>query len=206
MSKKKKIILIIVLIIALLAVGVLAFCYFRKDTPSTTKKAANEDVIKGYDYTIKKTDSKLKKEKFKELKKILSLKEINYDDYASKLAEIFAVDVYDLDSKFSKYDVGGLEYVITDKKEEFKLLLQDTLYSNVKDNNDNDRKQELPKVVKATKEDLENGTYNYQEEEYDSYDVKIKIDYDKDLGYDNNVLIKMIKKENKLYIVVVEPY
>ena len=205
MSKKKKIIIIIIALLVMLAVAGGLFWYFNKDQENPSQVVQNEDMIKEYGYTIKKRDSKLKKQKFKELKEILKEKDVDFDLYAKKLAEIFAVDVYDLNSKVNKYDIGGLEYVINDKKSEFKILLQDTLYSNIKDNVDSDRNQTLPIVTAANATDLDMGTYKYQESEQESYDVKIKIDYKEDLGYDSNVLIKMIKKENKLFIVVVEP-
>lgn len=206
MSKKKKIIIIVIVILLLAGSATGAYFYFKKDSNSSVKKVENEDVIKEYGYTIKKTDSKIKKQKFKELKQILKEDEVDYEAYAAKLAELFAVDVYDLNSKINKYDIGGLEYILDTKTEEFKILMQDTLYSNIKDNTDNDRKQDLPVVKDATKEEITSGTYTLKEEQKDSYDVKIKIDYKEDLGYDKNVLIKMIKKENKLFIVLVEPY
>ena len=35
--------------------------------------------------------------------------------------------------------------------------------------------------------------------------MKVTIDYKKDLGYDSNVSVKVIKKDNKLYVALVEP-
>ncbi len=204
MSKKRVILAII--IVLLIVLGVIGLLYFnqKKDgkKPSVIKQV---DKIEAYNYTIKETDSKLKKEKFKELKEILGASEIDYDAYASKLAELFVIDVYDLDSKINKYDVGGLEYVLEDKKESLKTLLQDTLYSNIKDNIDKDRDQVLPVVTKADAKSSSSDTYTYNGVTYDSYNYIVSIDYEKDLGYDKSVSVKMIKIDNKLFVVVSEP-
>jgi len=133
MTKKKKII-IGVIILLILALGVLGFFYIREKNNSSKKKTNKSiESIKDFNYSLKSNDSKLKKELFKELKEILSKDEIDYEDYAKKLAEIFVVDVYDLDSKISKYDIGGLEYILESEQKEFKSLMQDTLYSKFND-------------------------------------------------------------------------
>ena len=203
MTKKKKI-FITVLIIFLLVTGIVGVLYFtRHDDKKEIVK--QEDVIKDYNYSLKEHDSNLKKEKFKELKNILSNSPINYDEYAKKLAEIFVVDVYDLNSKVNKYDVGGLEYVLEEKKDTLKLILQDSLYGNLKDNSNNNRQQDLPVILKALSEEPTTDKYTYSNTSYDAYVVNVLIDYEKDLGYDKNVQIKMIKKDSKLFVVQVEP-
>ena len=205
MTKKKKIIIIII-IVAVLALGVLAFFYIKGKNDSS-KKNINKNIesIKDFNYSLKSRDSKLKKEKFKELKAILSKDDIDYEEYANKLAEIFAVDVYDLNSKINKYDIGGLEYILESEQKDFKGLMQDTLYNSIVDNTEGKRTQKLPVVTEVTSSDLKKTKYKYKDKEYSGYSVKIKIDYEEDLGYDKEVLITIMKKEKKLYVVVVSP-
>ena len=206
MTKKKKVLLIIVVIL-LIVVITLGGLYF------SSKKAINRnnnvvktvDKIDGYDYSIKENDSKIKRYKFKELKSILSSSDIDYEQYALKLGEIASIDIYDLNSKINKYDVGGLEYVLPEHKDKLKLKLQDTLYNNIEDNIDKDRKQDLPVVTDADATSKEKTTYELNGNTYDCYVVEVTIDYKEDLGYDNTVSIKMIQKDNKLYIVLIEP-
>ncbi len=204
MNKTKKV-LIIILIILLVALGTIGVLYFSKKDGSKVNEIKQEDIIEDYGYSIRKNDSKVKKEKFKELKEILSASEIDYDAYATKVAEIFAIDVYDLNSKVNKYDVGGLEYVLPEKKDSLKMVLQDTLYNNLQDNTDGNRKQELPEVTAANAVDSTTGTYQYNNVNYEPYIIKVSIDYKKDLGYDKNVSVTIIKKDNKLFVVAIEP-
>ena len=204
MTKKQKIATII-LVIILLALSGIGALYFKQKKNNPVPVIKQEDLIKEYNYAIKENDSKVKKEKFKELKEILDKEPIDKEEYAKKLAEIFTVDVYDLDSKINKYDVGGLEYILEAEQEKFKLVLQDSLYSNIKDNTSNDRKQQLPVVKSATAKEITSDNYTYQNADYSAYLVNVLIDYDKDLGYDKNVSVKIIEKDNKLFVVAVEP-
>ena len=205
MTKTQKIATAILIIMLLILAGVGVLYFSKKETKKEIPVVKQEDAIKEYNYTIKETDSKLKKEKFKELKEILNSSSIDNESYAKKLAEIFVVDVYDLNSKTNKYDVGGLEYVLEDEKEHLKLVLQDSLYNNLKDNFDNNRKQQLPVVKEATASSINTDTYIYKNNSYDAYIIKVLIDYKEDLGYDKNVSVKIIKKDNKLFVVAVEP-
>ena len=203
MTKKRKV-LIIIFALVFITGSVLGFLYFNKDHEKVVV-IKQEDIIKDYNYTIKETDSKLKKDLFNELKEILSSENVDFDNYAKKLAEIFTVDVYDLNSKINKYDVGGLEYILEEKKEVFKQVLQDSLYSNIKDNSNNNRNQKLPVVKKVTAQDLKTDNYSYNGNKYDSYIINVVIDYEKDLGYDKDISVEMIKKDNKLFVVKVGP-
>lgn len=205
MTKKKKIIIIVIIVLILL-LGCLGFFYITQKNKSS-KKNINKSIetIEKFNYTLKSNDPKIKKEKFKELKDILSKKDIDYEEYAKKLAEIFAIDVYYLDCKISKYDIGGLEYILDSERSKFKSLMQDTLYSNIVDNSDDKRSQQLPIVTNVTSSDFKKTSYKYKDKEYSAYSVKIKIDYEEDLGYDKEVLITIMKNESKLYVVVVNP-
>ena len=204
MTKKK--VLVTIIVILLIGLSVLGVLYFSNNKKPNNKPAAKTvDKIEGYDYSIKENDTKIKKEKFKELKDILSEDDVDVEKYALKLAEIFAVDVYDIDNKNSKYDVGGLEYVIPEQKDKFKLKLQDTLYNNVQDNFDNDRKQKLPIVTDAKASVLKKEKYTLEKKNYDCYNVKVVIDYEEDLGYDSTIVVKVIEKDDILFVVAVQP-
>ena len=206
MTKKRKIILIIIIVLLVFG-AVLGFLYWKNSKSNNTNKTnvKTVDTIDGYGYTLKENDSKLKKEKFNELKSILKEDDIDYEAYAMKLAEIFVIDVYDLSSKLNKYDVGGLDYVLEEKKDMLKLKLQDTLYNNMVDNVDKKRTQKLPTVTAADASELEESSYNYNKVDYEGYSVKVAIDYKEDMGYDNNVFVQMIKNDNKLFVVVIKP-
>ena len=204
MTKKK--VLITIIIILLIGLAILSVLYFKSKKSDNSKKSIKTvEIIDGYGYSIKTNDSKLKREKFKELKEILNEEPIDNEKYALKIAEIFAIDVYDLVTKNSKYDVGGLDYVLPESKDNLKLILQDTLYSNLQDNFDKDRKQKLPEVTNATSSILKRKTYALNKKNYDGYELKVIIDYKEDLGYDNTIVVTVIEKEDKLFVVAVQP-
>lgn len=203
MTKKYKIPIIIIFLL-LIVVGGVGILYLTRK-PEKRAIIENKAVIAKYNYSLKENDSSVKEEKFNELKKILESDEIDNNLYAQTLAEIFVIDVYDLNSKLSKYDVGGLEYIYENEKNKFKSIMQDTLYNSVEDNTLNKRDQELPKVIGVTTEDIIKSEYEIDDTLFPSWNIKIKIDYKKDLGYDNYVLVTVIKDSEKLYVVEINP-
>ena len=203
MTKKYKI-SIIIIIFLLFVICTLGVIYFTRDDEKELV-IEKKDEISNYNYTLKENDSSLKEEKFNELKEILEKAEIDDAKYAQVLAEIFVLDVYDLDSKLNKYDIGGVEFIFENEKDKFKKIMQDTLYNSIEDDTLNNREQELPKVTNVITEEILSEKFEYKGIVYPSWNVQIKIDYKKDLGYDNNVLVTVIKEENKLYIVAISP-
>ena len=203
MTKKYKIPIIIISLL-LIVIGVVGILYLTRN-PDEEIIIENKDVISQYNYSLKENDSFVKEEKFNELKEILEADEIDDTLYAETLAEIFVIDVFDLNSKLSKYDIGGLEYIYENEKNKFKSIMQDTLYNSVEDNTLNKRNQELPKVISVTSEDIIQSEYEIDDTLFPSWNIKIKIDYKKDLGYDNSVLVTVIKDAEKLYVVEINP-
>lgn len=203
MTKKYKTIIIIIsiLLIASISIGGI---YLTRDKEKEIV-IENVDAISKYNYTLKKNDSITKKNKYKELKDILEKDIIDEDAYAKTLAEIFAIDVYDLNSKISKYDIGGLEYIYESDKDKFKNIMLDTLYNSVEDNSLDNRKQKLPIVVNVTSDNITQSEYKINDTTYSSWNIQIKIDYETDLGYDKNVLVTVIKDTDKLYVVEIKP-
>ena len=200
MSKKKKVIIIIILIIILAAGG---FVAYRIINPSQTKVKETKklDKIKGFDYHLEDRDTKLYKDEFNKLKKNLESNDINYDEYAKSIAKMFIIDLYTIDNKINKYDVGGLEFVHPDARENYELNVKDTIYKYV--NNDSNRDQELPVVSKITIDDFDNeAKFKIKDEdEEEAYEISLSWEYEKDDDYDNEAVIKIVKKDKYLYIV-----
>ena len=200
MSKKKKVIIIIILIIILAAGG---FVAYRIINPSQTKVKETKklDKIKGFDYHLEDRDTKLYKDEFNKLKKNLESNDINYDEYAKSIAKMFIIDLYTIDNKINKYDVGGLEFVHPDARENYELNVKDTIYKYV--NNDSNRDQELPVVSKITIDDFDNeAKFKIKDEdEEDAYEISLSWEYEQDDDYDNEAVIKIVKKDKYLYVV-----
>lgn len=192
-------------VITLLIILVLAITGYKvyKDffAPKTydTKKVL--DNLSLYGYTLDENDTKLYKNYFKELKEILKEKEIDNNEYAGCITKLFIAGFYDLNSKLTSSDFGGLEFIHPDLIDNFKLNAGDTIYNNIETNIDGKRKQELPEVKEVNIKDIEETTYKYNEKEYKSYKVKASWEYLKDLGYENEGEFSIIEDNNKLYIV-----
>ena len=192
--------IITLLIILVLAItGYKAYKDFFAPKTYDTKKVL--DNLSLYGYTLDENDTKLYKSYFKELKEILKQKEIDNKEYAGCITKLFIADFYDLNSKLTSSDFGGLEFIHPDLIDNFKLNAGDTIYNHIKTNIDGKRKQELPQVKEVSIKNIEETTYKYNEKEYKSYKVKASWEYLKDLGYENEGEFSIIEDNNKLYIV-----
>ena len=200
MKKKYKVILIIIIILIVLLVASLV-------AVKLLSKSDNKDAVKVVDsidefgYTLDDRDTELMKNTYNELKNVLSSDEINYEEYAKKLAELFVIDLFTMDNKINRYDVGSTEYVYPDNVDNFKTNVEDTIYKSMENNSNGKRRQDLPEVSSITNSSVEGSTFLFGEDEYDSYVVSITWDYVDDLGYDDNATITLIELDNKLYVV-----
>ncbi len=209
MKKNKKIIITIVVILVIIGLGVGAYFLFFKSKPS--EELANSEVkimnkIEGYEYTLDERDTELFKEKFEELKKLLESETFEEEEYVSLVSQLFIIDLYTIDNKISKYDVGGLEYVYEPARDSFKGMAIDTIYKNVINNIDKKREQSLPTVASITVDDITPSTYEMPDEsEVSSYTVNVSWTYETSLGYDDEGTIELIKNDNRIDVVSFNP-
>ena len=200
MKKNKGIGVIIIFII----VGILLFGYLGYRVKNDFFKGSERkklDSIGLYGYTLSKNDTDIYKTYFKELGKVLNEKTIDYNEYAKLISKLFVIDLYTLDNKLASTDIGGLEFLHNDLKDNFKENMGSTLYNFVESNIDGKRTQELPIVKDVEVSDVFETKYTYNETEYDAYIVSTNITYEKDLGYPKNMKLTIIKDNNILHIV-----
>ena len=191
MKKKYKYPLLLLILVIIVIVGLILFkLFFAKDEVKNNVKVI--DSIVDFSYTLDERDTKLMKDNYQELKNILKEREIDYKEYAKVLAKLFVIDLFTMDNKINKYDVACLEYVYPDNLENFKTNVEDTIYKLMEDNTYGKRTEKLSIV---------NNVEITNEEEVPSYVVTLNWTYDKDLGYDKNAKITMIRKDKKLYVV-----
>lgn len=194
---KKRALFIIISIIICILLYILIF--HSSAVISIIKKT---ETTSKFDYTLEKRDTDLMKENFKELDKILSEDRINYDKYADVLSKLFIIDLYTIDNKKNMYDVGSLEYVYD--KDNFKINAQNTLYKYIEDESTR-KSRTLPIVKSINIDEKSTGTFDYNDNTYDSYIFNMSWTYEKDLGYDNKGKVEIIKIEDKLYVVSFNP-
>lgn len=198
---KKKVIVLIVLILILLLLlgGLFAFMRLNKDEPNKPAKVVNK--ISEYGYVLESTKPDLYKKLFKELSKVLNEETVDYDEYAKLISQMAVLDFYNLDNKTSKNDVGGVEFIYKDSKDNFVLQASETVYKYIEQNLDGKRKQELPIVTKTEVSNLKKNKYSYKSIKDDNaYIVKVKLEYKKDLGYPKEVETRLLHNDKKLEI------
>ena len=197
---KKKVLLFILIIVLVYAIGGVVY-YKINHKEEVVVKTSNLDSIKGYDYVLKSNDTAYYKSLFNELKKLLEGKEVDNEEYAKLIAKMFITDLYTLDNKINKYDVGGAMFVHPDYVSNFKLNVQNTLYKYMEDNSANLRKQELPEVSEVNITNTEKTNYKINDNSLTGYKITLEWTYKKDLGYDSKGVVTLVKVDNSYYVV-----
>ncbi len=200
-TKKKKVIITFIVVLLLLSVGIGLFLYLKKEESKNETSIEILDSINEYGYSLEDRDTDLYKETFLKLKEELSQAEINYENYATYLGQLFLIDFYTINNKVSKYDVGSLDFIYPDDKEKFQNKAMDTIYKLVEDNSTNSRKQNLPEVTSVNVENVENVSYQKGNNTLEAYKFAMTISYKEDLGYDKSVQLTIAKEEDRLYVV-----
>lgn len=198
MKKNKKVLALLILI------GVILFGYLIFRVHNDFFKKQDKTVVDSiglYGYTLEKTDTKVYENNFKELSKILNEKTIDYEKYAEYLSKLFIVDTFTLNNKLASTDIGGIEFLHPDLKENFKENMGYNMYKNIEVNLDGKRQQELPIVKDVTVDTIKEEKVKYNNKEYDGYKVKANIEYEKDLGYQTEIELTLIKDDKILYII-----
>lgn len=201
--KNKKFWLIISSIALLYFIGGIVYINLDRDS-GNVKNNKNVDKgisIKGFDYILYEDDIDIYKDEFKKLKKNLESSNINYTEYAESISKMFVMDLYSLEAKKNMYDVGGVQFVYPDIRDNYKLNVTNTLYKYMKDNSDGKREQDLPMVKSVSIKNEDETKYKIGEEEFDGYKINLDIEYVKDLEYDKSAEIMLVKKDKYLYIV-----
>lgn len=204
LKKKLAIVLIIVSIICFMLVF---FKVTQKEKTPEPEEVKKEDEIqtKEFDYTLYDNKSDLYKEYFGKLKEELLKEEVNDQEYAKIISQLFVTDFYSLDDKLTSTDIGGLDFLYENIKENFVLKATDTIYKYVQSNVYGERKQDLPKVSKvevkeATLTPVTIGDLTDQ----NGYTVTLSITYEKEMGYPKEVTLKLVHIEKKIYVVEVK--
>ncbi len=203
--KLKKRVRIVLLVIVVIAIAILGFLAYK--SLNSEKKVAGAKVvskIEKYGYTLKDTKTKRYKEMFKELKKILEEDEVNEEDYAKKISEMFIYDFYSLKDKNAKTDIGGVDFVYPDVLENFLQNAQNTYYKYVENNIYDDRNQKLPEVNEITIDSINKEAFTYVDKtDEEAYTVEVSWDYtDKEFSsYQKKATLKFVHDDIKLYLV-----
>ena len=198
MKKSRKIIISLIVIILIAIIGLIVYKMVFNNSQEEVKIIKS---IKDYDYNLKENETELYKTEFNELDRILSKKNVDYEEYAKSIAKLFIIDFYTLNNKLSKNDIGGTEFIKEDMRDNFIEEARSTFYKYVEVIDG--RTQELPEVSNITEVSVEKAEFKYSDKTIDenAYKVSISWDYVEDLGYEKEASMIIVKQDKKLYIV-----
>lgn len=198
----KKILIITLIVILLGGLTVLGLNVYKLfNTTTKVKEVTVVDEISNYGYVLEDNMTDLYKKLYDELKVVLNKEEVNEEEYAKLVAQMLVVDFYDLESKMSKNDVGGVQFILDDFKDNFVLEAEETVYKYVEHNVYGNRKQKLPEVSNVSVKEIRDGSYTYNDFIDDkAYVVTVNLEYKEDLGYPTEVVVKMLHKDNILKV------
>ncbi len=201
---KKKIFMFIVLPLLIIG-GACYYVFFGQDKTDKVVKPKSSDTIKGYDYTLRSDATKYYKKLFKELKSTLEADEVDSDAYAELVAKMFVCDFYNLDNKVGKNDVGGVQFVYKDYRDDFTKKATNSMYKSVESNVYGKRSQKLPIVsnVSVAKNDGEPFTYG-DKTDAEAYNISFEITYKENLGYQNKGTLTLIHNDKKIEVASLE--
>lgn len=189
-NKIKKIIRIIMLVV----IALIAIYAIFVAIPSKKNKDEGIENINNK-YILYKRDSSLYKENFEKLRTILETSPVDNKKYAETIVKLFVIDFYTLDNKDENTDIGGLQYVHSNLKDNLVLNASSTMYKYIKTT------KELPKVKSITSVDSRETTYKINDKDYSAYAITINWEYDKDLGYEKQGTFIVVNDNGNLSIV-----
>ena len=189
-NKIKKIIRIIMLVV----IALIAIYAIFVAIPSKKNKDEGIENINNK-YILYKRDSSLYKENFEKLRTILETSPVDNKEYAETIVKLFVIDFYTLDNKNENTDIGGLQYVHSNLKDNLVLNASSTMYKYIKTT------KELPKVKSITSVDTRETTYKINDKDYSAYAITINWEYDKDLGYEKQGTFIVVNDNGNLSIV-----
>lgn len=189
-NKIKKIIRIIMLVV----VALIAIYAIFVAIPSKKNKDEGIENINNK-YILYKRDSNLYKENFEKLRTILETSPVDNKEYAETIVKLFVIDFYTLDNKDENTDIGGLQYVHSNLKDNLVLNASSTMYKYIKTT------KELPKVKSITSIDTKETSYKISDKDYSAYAITINWEYDKDLGYEKQGTFIVVNDNGDLSIV-----
>ena len=181
----------------------LIFIYNLNDKDSNEIMVVSK--IDDYNYVLDSNETRVYKKYFKDLEKLLKSDRIDEKEYASLVSKLFVIDFYTLNNKLTNQDVGGLQFINSNIKDNFYSKAVNTIYKYVKSNIYGERYQNLPEVKDVEIEDIKSIKFD-QENINDNiaYEVFCNISYKKDLGYSKRIIIRLVHEDNKLTIIEIE--
>lgn len=192
----------ILFLTAIIFGAIIFFIFFRDSNSKKVEKPKVIKEIRDFGYVLRDNETKLYNDLFDKLLDELNKKEVDEEEYAKLVSELFVAGFYNLDNKITKTDIGGVQFVHKEAVENFKEKATDTIYKYVESNIYNDRNQELPIVDSIEVVNVEKDSFKYlKTTDANAYKVSLVWTYEKDLGYETECNLVLVHENNKLSVV-----
>ena len=203
MKKKTKLILFFITLFIIVLGIVIYYFYNQKDIIVDNNSKINKTIseIKEYGYVLDKNETKEYKDRFKKLSEILKEKPVNEERYVSLITEMFIIDFYTLSDKLNKNDIGGIQFIHNDLKNNFILQAKETIYKYIENNPNSKNNNKLPTIKQVNIKNIEKTVFTYNNTDPNSYKVTVEWSYKEDLGYQSAASIIFMHEDKKLSIV-----
>ena len=200
--------IMILILICIVVIGLIVFLsskIFGKKAGNKQEPVKVVDTLEEYGYTLNENETSYYKSLFNELKEELMKDEVDEETYAKVVSKLFIADFFDLNSKITKNDIGGTQFVYSSYQPDFQKYATEGMYKYVESNLYGDRKQELPVVKNVEVTSLKEESYSYLDsKDNHAYIIDVMIEYEKDLGYQTSFTLTLIHTNKKLEIVKLE--
>ncbi len=201
MRLKKRVRIILAIALILIVAGV-AYMLFFHNRGTGGRKETKLNEIKEYGYVLTSGKSKEYKDLFSKLKTTLEKDNVDEEEYASLISQMFVLDFFTLNDKIAKTDVGGVEFVAEAVREDFLEKAMDSYYKYVENNLNGKRDQELPTVQTMKVEKIEKDRFDYGNTKDDAaYYVTLSWNYDRGKGYQTEAELIFVHDGKKLVLV-----
>ena len=190
----------ILLVLFIIVVSTIVKALINADKKASVKVVSE---LKDYNYVLKDNSTQYFHDLFYKLEDTLEKEEINEEEYAKLVGQLFLTDFFTLDNKTNKNDVGGIQFVYKDYQKDFASYASDSVYRSIENNLIGERNQQLPIVSEVIVLNIEQKEYQYSETKKDdkTYVIDLKINYKKDLDYQQKATLFLVHEENKLVVV-----
>lgn len=190
----------ILLVLFIIVVSTIVKALINADKKASVKVISE---LKDYNYVLKDNSTQYFHDLFYKLEDTLEKEEVNEEEYAKLIGQLFLTDFFTLDNKTNKNDVGGIQFVYKDYQKDFASYASDSVYRSIENNLIGERNQQLPIVSEVIVLNIEQKEYQYSETKKDdkTYVIDLKIKYKKDLDYQQEATLFLVHEENKLVVV-----
>ncbi|MEG1475053.1 MAG: ferrichrome ABC transporter substrate-binding protein [Longicatena sp.] len=188
----------LVIILGVLSLSLLTSCGSKKQEKEATPKEEEKVKIVGNKFYVEPLQPTNEQSKaYNQLSEAIS-KEDSKEE-AKYVAVSFAYDFFMLSNKKNGNDIGGLQFIPSDKIKPFMEYAQSYYYSNYETIVNEYGKSSLPEVTSVSVDAIENRTFTYNKGDSEGYLVKLQLTY-------KDTKVQKLKKTMSVSLVRIQDF